>query len=99
MYAVFVFLTVYAYTELMDRNPYAIVWESLKNIFALGIIYRYGDWFGASQYLSWINYILIAYFVTATVVTAWFVYQNYKEDSPPSPSLVDTEGVPEVGGS
>jgi sterol desaturase/sphingolipid hydroxylase (fatty acid hydroxylase superfamily) len=80
LYAAFVFLTVYAYTELMDRNPYAILWEALKNIYALGIIYYYGDWFGASQFIPWINYVLIAYFITATVVTGWFAYINYKED-------------------
>jgi alkylglycerol monooxygenase len=80
MYAAFVFLTVYAYTELMDRNPYAILWESLKNIYALAIIYYYGDWFGASQFIPWISYVLIAYFITATSVTAWFAYSHYKED-------------------
>jgi len=80
LYGAFVFLSVYAFTELMDRNPYSIFWEALKNIFALAIIFYYGDWFGASQYLSWINYFLIAYFITATVVCAWFVYQHYKED-------------------
>ena len=80
LYAAFVFLTVYAYTELMDRNPYAIFWEGLKNIYALGIIYYYGDWFGASQFIPWINYALIAYFITAIIVSAWFVYLHYKED-------------------
>jgi len=80
MYGAFAFLTVYAYTELMDRNPYAIFWEALKNIYALTIIFYYGDWFGASQYISWINYVLIAYFITATVLTAWFAYVHYKED-------------------
>ena len=29
----FVFLSVYAYTELMDRNPYAILWEVNKGCF------------------------------------------------------------------
>jgi sterol desaturase/sphingolipid hydroxylase (fatty acid hydroxylase superfamily) len=80
LYGAFVFLSVYALTELMDRNPYAIFWESIKNIFALGIIYYYGDWFGASQFFSRINYVLIAYFITAMAVTAWFVYLHYKED-------------------
>jgi sterol desaturase/sphingolipid hydroxylase (fatty acid hydroxylase superfamily) len=80
LYAAFIFLTVYAYTELMDRNPYAILWEMLKNACALGIIYYYGDWFGASQLISWINYVLIAYFITATIVTGWFAYIHYKED-------------------
>jgi sterol desaturase/sphingolipid hydroxylase (fatty acid hydroxylase superfamily) len=80
LYAAFVFLSVYAFTELMDRNPYAILWESLKNVFALGIIYYYGDWFGASQFIPWINYVLIAYFITAAIVTGWFAYIHYKED-------------------
>jgi alkylglycerol monooxygenase len=80
MYAAFLFLSVYAFTELMDRNPYAILWEVLKNIYALGIIYYYGDWFGASQFISWINYVLIAYFISATVVAGWFAYIHYKED-------------------
>jgi hypothetical protein len=80
MYAAFVFLTVYAYTELMDRNPYAIIWEALKNIYALAIIFYYGDWFGASQFIPWINYLLIAYFISATMVAGWFVYVHRKED-------------------
>ena len=80
LYGAFIFLTVYAYTELMDRNPYAILWEALKNIFALAIIFHYGDWFGASQFIPWINYVLIAYFIIATTVTGWFVYVHYKED-------------------
>jgi sterol desaturase/sphingolipid hydroxylase (fatty acid hydroxylase superfamily) len=80
LYGAFVFLSVYAYTELMDRNPFAIFWEALKNIYALTIIFYFGDWFGASQFFSWLNYVLIAYFITATIVTAWFVYANYKED-------------------
>lgn len=80
LYGAFVFLSVYAFTELMDRNPFAIFWEALKNIYALAIIFYSGDWFGASQFFSWINYVLIAYFITATIVTAWFVYMHYKED-------------------
>jgi hypothetical protein len=80
LYGVFVFLSVYAYTELMDRNPFAIFWEALKNAYALAVIFYFGDWFGASQFFYWLNYLLIAYFITATIVTAWFVYVQYKED-------------------
>jgi len=80
MYGAFVFLTVYAYTELMDRNPYAIFWEALKNIYALTLIFYYGDWFGASHYFHWIIYVLISYFLTATIVVTWFVIQHRKED-------------------
>jgi len=80
-YGAFVFMTVYAFTELMDRNPYAVIWEAIKNIFGLIIIYQQGDWFGASAVSPWINYLLVAYFSAATVITGWFVYVHKKEDA------------------
>lgn len=80
IYCAFVFLSVYAYSELMDRSPYAAIWETCKALFGIAIIYRQGDWFGASQFISWISYALILYFIISTFVTAWFVYQHRKED-------------------
>jgi len=79
-YGGFVFISVYAYTELMDRSPYAFVFELIKNIVGLAVIYQQGDWFGSSQLIPLINYILIAYFIIATIVTGWFVFLHYKED-------------------
>jgi alkylglycerol monooxygenase len=80
-YGGFIFVSVYAFTELMDRNPYAIVWETFKNIFGIIIIYQQGDWFGANTFFPWMNYLLVAYFIIATVVTGWFVYLHKKEDA------------------
>ncbi len=82
IYGAFAFLEVYALTELMDRNRYAIFWEALKNVFGIIIIYKTGDWFGASGFLAWIPYALIAYFILSTVITGWFVSRHYKEDHP-----------------
>ena len=80
IYCGFVFLSVYAYSELMDRSPYAVIWEGLKVFFGMAIIYRQGDWFGASQIIPWINYVLVFYFLISILITAWFVYQHRKED-------------------
>ena len=80
IYGGFVFFSVYAFTELMDRNRYAIFWEGIKNLFGILVIYRLGDWFGASAYSSWINYVLLSYFILSTVITWWFVFQHKKED-------------------
>jgi len=79
-YGGFVFLSVYAYTELMDRSPYAIAWEAVKNIAGIIVIYQQGDWFGISQLNPFLNNIIIAYFILATLVTGWFVYLHWKED-------------------
>jgi len=70
LYGGFIFLFVYALTELMDRHPMAWLWEVAKNIFGLAIIYVQDDWFGASALVPGIKYFLIAYFIASTVVTA-----------------------------
>ena len=82
IYGGFVFLSVYAYTELMDRNVFAIIWEILKNILGIGIIFYYGDWFGAEKYISGINYLLVTYFILASCITAWFVFYDFRKIKP-----------------
>jgi len=79
-YGGFLFLCVYALTDMMDRNQYAIVWEIIKSGLGLYFIYQQGDWFGAGIYLSSIQYILAGYFILSIAVTGWFIYLHYKED-------------------
>jgi alkylglycerol monooxygenase len=79
-YGGFIFLSVYALTELMDRNQHAIVWEALRCGLGLYFLYVQGDWFGANSYLSSATYIVGAYFILSIVVTGWFVVKHAKED-------------------
>ncbi len=79
-YGGFLFLSVYALTDLMDRNQYAIISEVLRNGLGLYFLYQQDDWFGASQWLSSIKFILGAYFILSLAVTGWFVVKNRKED-------------------
>jgi alkylglycerol monooxygenase len=81
VYGGFVFVYVYAFTELMNKNKYAVAWEFLKNIFGIGIIYYYGDWFGAGKDLPWINTVLIIYFITASLVAGWFVLYDFRKNN------------------
>jgi alkylglycerol monooxygenase len=80
IYGLFIFLSVYAYTDLMDRNKYAIVWEVIKNSLGVAIILQTGDWFGAAALSPVIKYIIGAYFLLSTMVTLWFVMKHAKED-------------------
>jgi alkylglycerol monooxygenase len=80
IYGLFVFLSVYAYTELMDRKKSALAWETIKNIMGIAILVQTGDWFGASQYIGFINYTLVVYFLFSTLLTTWFVLKHAKED-------------------
>ena len=87
IYGLFIFLSVYAFTDLMDRNRSGLVWESIKNILGITIIAYTGTWFGLSQWQQYINLILIVYFIVSTFATAWFVNQFHKEDQQLSISI------------
>lgn len=80
IYGLFIFLSVYAYTDLMDRNKYAIVWEVIKNSLGISILLQTGDWFGAAALSPVLKYIVGAYFLLSTMVTLWFVMKHAKED-------------------
>ena len=76
VYGAFIFLFVYAFTELMDGNRYAIVWEVIKAVSAISLIFLTKDWFGISQYASIIPYVLIEYFAVSVFVTIWLLQKN-----------------------
>jgi alkylglycerol monooxygenase len=96
IYGVFVFLSVYAYTELMDKHFSALIWEIVKDIFGLGIIYYLGDWFGAEKQLPGINYFLVGYFMMSSLITASFVFFQFKRENVVLPQ-VQTSVSPQKG--
>ncbi|SDC80772.1 Sterol desaturase/sphingolipid hydroxylase, fatty acid hydroxylase superfamily [Algoriphagus faecimaris] len=71
-YGAFIFLTVYSYTELMDRNPNAWAWELLKSAFAFYILLSSGDWFGLNSYLPGAVYFLVFYLALSFILSIWF---------------------------
>lgn len=79
-YGGFLFLSVYALTELMDRNSYAIFWEVIRSGLGLAFLFQQQDWFGATAFLYSVYYFLVAYFILSIVVTGWFVLKHRKED-------------------
>ena len=74
LYGAFVFVYVYAYSELMDRNRSAFIWEMIKGGLGIGIIAYTGDWFGANIILPGIKYVLAGWFIVSILITAWFSF-------------------------
>ncbi|MCX8020323.1 MAG: sterol desaturase family protein [Chitinophagaceae bacterium] len=79
-YGLFVFLSVYALTELMDRNRYAFMWELLRSGIGMYFLISQNNWFGASAWFPPISQILGIYFLLSIVITAWFARKHYYED-------------------
>jgi alkylglycerol monooxygenase len=78
IYGGFIFLFVYALTELMDRNPNAWIWEIAKAVYGIAIIYNTGDWFGISKHFFAANYLLIAYFLLSAMMTLYLLHGSRK---------------------
>ena len=74
IYGGFVFLYVYAFSELMDKNKYASAWEFLKSAAGIGIILYTGDWFSVSAHAGYIKFILISYFILSFIISAYFSF-------------------------
>jgi len=70
-YGAFIFLHVYALTELMDKHKFAWIWEGIKMIFGLAVLYYYGDWFGSDKLFPGLTYILLGYFLLSFGVGLW----------------------------
>ena len=71
-YGLFVFLFIYAMTELMDRSPYAWVWEIIKGGCGIGMIVYLGSWFGFSVNGISMNLVLITYLIISALASIYF---------------------------
>lgn len=68
IYGGFIFLFVYAMTDLMDKGKYAFWWEAAKSVFGLGILAYTGGWFHLEQYIGEMIYLLYGYFILSPLV-------------------------------
>jgi len=80
VYGAFIFVTVYSYTELMDARKTAVFWEALRFLFAMGLLYFYGDWFGLSNLLPVSTFILIGYFSISLAMSIYFVAVDFEKE-------------------
>jgi sterol desaturase/sphingolipid hydroxylase (fatty acid hydroxylase superfamily) len=78
IYGGYVYLSVYAMTELMDKNPIAWLWEILKSSFGILVVLTTGDWFGLSENIPGFLPVLIVYFVISAGASTWFSLKENK---------------------
>lgn len=72
LYGGFIFLYVYAMTELMDNSRYAIYWEGMKMLMGFYLIFITGGWFGAERFLSIAPYWVAGYLLLAMYLSTSF---------------------------
>jgi sterol desaturase/sphingolipid hydroxylase (fatty acid hydroxylase superfamily) len=75
-YGGFIFIYVYALTELMDGSATAWVWELVKTVVGFYLMYITKDWFGAGKILGAAPYIVDAYLLVSLVGAIYFSKQE-----------------------
>jgi hypothetical protein len=85
-YGGYIFLAVFAYTELMDRNPHAIYFEALKSALGLWLLWQGGgDWFGAGERVGqWYTAVVAGYQLVSVLVVWGLVNRKTGAQIPPS---------------
>ena len=77
-FGVFIFLSIYTYTELMDRNPFAICFEIIKNMIGLYAIWWKNELFYIKEIYMNIDLFLIIYFIASMILTTLLALLNTK---------------------
>ena len=72
LYALFIFVSIYAYTSLMDYSRQAPFVEGLKTIFALVIVFNLGTWFGLPAI------VVILYCLTSVAMSIFILSQPHQ---------------------
>lgn len=76
VYGAFMFLMVYSYTTLMDRDSNAMWLEIIKSVFGLTIIFSNGNWFLLDSILPYGTVLVATYQIISVVMVAWFVFKE-----------------------
>lgn len=71
-YGLFIYIYVYAFTEQMDGNPKAWLWELLKLVTAGWLMWNTSGWFGIEKLHPSLPYLIGFYFIISQLLSIYF---------------------------
>ena len=75
LYCLFLGISIFAYTSLMDRHRFAVAAELVRMALGLLLVYRMNGWFGMDEFLlPGMTYAFIGYLLVSAGLTAYFSY-------------------------
>ena len=75
-YGLFLFISVYGYTALMDYSRQALLADSIKLLLAFYLVFDYGNWFGIS------SVFVILYCIISLAMGLFILYQSSQSRVP-----------------
>ena len=77
----FIFVFVYALTDLMDGNASYLFWELLKSAYAITIFLSTGDWFGMTSIYANANVLGMGYILLSVAMTIYLGMGSKKQEA------------------
>ncbi len=82
LYGLYIFMYVYALTDLMDTNKSSIFINGLVLVFVISIIFAKQDWFNCSNLYNGLPAIIILYHIVSFMFTIHFRNEQLKLKTP-----------------
>lgn len=77
IYALFLMISIFAYTSLMDKSRLALWAESIKFLIGMGLfIYQDASWFGLESILPGLNYVILGYLLLSFSMSFYLLRQD-----------------------
>lgn len=85
IYGGFLFVSIYSFTTLMDKSPWAVWAELLRTGLGLGLLWQQGgDWFGMAGWWSVGPYAVAAFFILSLGVAFYVSREEIARATPQS---------------
>ena len=72
-FGIYLFLTLFSLTSLLDKSKLAIAAEVLRLITAIVVIITYGGWFGLENYFRGIAWVMLVYSSLSLVLSVYLL--------------------------
>jgi hypothetical protein len=79
VYGVFIFVSIFSYTSLMDKNKHAWWLELMRCFLGLAILNINNGWFTLDNFVSFGSYIIGGYLIVSALVHIVFDYYEIKK--------------------
>lgn len=79
-YSIFIGVSIFAYTSLMDRHIVSLPFELIKLFIGAGILYQYGSWFNLDSVFPFANSLFILYMIISLGLSFYYTLYSKSYD-------------------
>lgn len=79
LYGIFIMVSIFAYTTLLDRHPQAVYAELVKTLTGFALLILFNGWFILDSGQQIVSYLMAFYLIMSLAVSIYFTYFDIKQ--------------------